>query len=76
MRNFKEFASYYDLIYRDKDYKAEVEFVLKTLGSPLAERTRILDLGCGTGKHALELASLGFDVLGIDISKDIYILKE
>lgn len=29
---------------------------------------RALDIGCGTGTHAVWLASQGFDVLGVDIS--------
>jgi ubiquinone/menaquinone biosynthesis C-methylase UbiE len=29
---------------------------------------RVLDLGCGTGEDALYMASLGLDVLGIDVS--------
>jgi SAM-dependent methyltransferase len=31
-------------------------------------RGRVLDVGCGTGTHALWLAAQGFDVVGIDIS--------
>lgn len=33
--------------------------------------SRILDLGCGTGHHALELAQRGFSVVGVDISEDL-----
>jgi len=29
---------------------------------------RVLDIGCGAGRHALYLQEMGFDVLGIDIS--------
>jgi SAM-dependent methyltransferase len=32
--------------------------------------TRILDLGCGTGRHTLSLARAGFKVYGFDISAD------
>ncbi len=31
---------------------------------------RILDLGCGIGRHSLEFAERGFDVVGLDFSKD------
>jgi SAM-dependent methyltransferase len=33
--------------------------------------SRILDLGCGCGHHALELARRGFSVVGVDISEDL-----
>jgi SAM-dependent methyltransferase len=35
------------------------------------EGGRILDLACGTGRHAQELARRGFAVVGVDISPDL-----
>ncbi len=32
---------------------------------------RVLDLACGTGRHAIELAKRGFSVLGVDIAADL-----
>lgn len=44
----------------------EVDFILSVL--PLESGERILDIGCGFGRHSNELARRGFDVLGIDPS--------
>jgi 2-polyprenyl-3-methyl-5-hydroxy-6-metoxy-1,4-benzoquinol methylase len=39
--------------------------------------TKILDLGCGTGRHSIFFASEGFEVFATDISKTgIEIAKE
>lgn len=35
-----------------------------------SRRAHILDLGCGTGRHAVELAAIGYNVCGIDLSAD------
>jgi len=33
--------------------------------------TRILDIGCGTGRHSIELAKRGYTVVGIDLSESL-----
>jgi cyclopropane fatty-acyl-phospholipid synthase-like methyltransferase len=44
----------------------EIDFLIDTL--KLQPGTRILDVGCGTGRHCLELAKRGFHMVGVDIS--------
>jgi SAM-dependent methyltransferase len=46
----------------------EVEFIAETLGATAGER--LLDVGCGPGRHSLEFARRGVQVLGIDISPE------
>lgn len=45
----------------------EVEFLINEMG--LSEGNEVLDLGCGAGRHSIELAKRGFRVTGIDVSK-------
>ena len=45
---------------------AEVEFLIEELG--LKEGASLLDVGCGTGRHSIELARRGYQVTGIDLS--------
>jgi SAM-dependent methyltransferase len=46
--------------------QAQVDFLVDALG--LAPEARILDLACGHGRHSLELARRGYDVVGLDLS--------
>lgn len=65
------YAQYYDLLYRDKDYVAEVEYINGLIKTYKDDASTILDLGCGTGKHAELLCDAGYRVHGIDISVDM-----
>ena len=47
--------------------RSEVNFLERRLG--LEPGARILDLACGQGRHAIELAARGFRVTGLDISE-------
>jgi len=57
-------------VYMDNSFTSntvqEVDFILKDLKLPL--RSFILDMGCGTGRHAVELAKRGYQITGVDIS--------
>ena len=67
---FQSVASVYDLLYADKDYKAECDMLEQVFSqfSPRPVR-RILDLGCGTASHAIQLAKCGFGLVCVDQSE-------
>jgi len=46
--------------------RQEVDFLEAALG--LTPPAKVLDLGCGAGRHAIELARRGYQVVGVDIS--------
>ena len=57
-----------------EETKKQVDFLITTLGLKGGER--ILDLACGFGRHSLELARRGFEVVGVDITKDYIVHAE
>lgn len=69
--NFQNYARFYDLLYAQKDYGLEANYVLETLRHREPGLQSILELGCGTGGHARAFASQGLDVFGIDISPEM-----
>ena len=64
-------AAWYDLIYGEKPYADEARFVDALLAGGGGERGRLLDVACGTGRHAAEFARLGWRVTGVDYSPDL-----
>jgi SAM-dependent methyltransferase len=66
---FDVYSQYYDLLYQDKDYDAETNYIDTLIKSFSKNAASVLELGSGTGIHACILAQLGYDVMGIDQSK-------
>jgi SAM-dependent methyltransferase len=71
--NFNEWRFFFDLHapkYMQEPFvratEEEVSFLLEELSLPAG--SWILDVGCGTGRHAVALAQAGYRVTGIDLS--------
>jgi len=71
MSVFNEYARYYDLLYRDKDYSGETEYLDLLLQSLAPGARSLLNLGCGSGAHDRQLASRGYQVTGVDLSEEM-----
>ena len=68
---FGSYSQYYDLIYNDKNYEEEVAYIDQLIKKNSKKAKMILDLGCGTGRHLIELSKLGYSGIGIDQSKSM-----
>lgn len=67
-----KYAEYYNHIYANKPYKDEAAFVHACLQRNSIGSTRsLLELACGTGRHAFELEQLGYGILATDYSADL-----
>lgn len=63
---FSETATHYDENEFTRNTTAEVDFIVAEFA--LSPGSRILDMGCGTGRHAVELARRGYRLTGVDIA--------
>jgi SAM-dependent methyltransferase len=62
---------FYHILYKDRNHE-EAEAFMSNLTSYLniPEGGKILDLACGKGRHSVFLNSIGYDVTGVDLSKN------
>ena len=63
---FANYARKYDAESFTQGTLGECDFLEKEIGGDRS--VRILDIGCGTGRHAVELAARGYAVVGVDLS--------
>ena len=84
--NFNLYSKYYDLLYENKDYDAEANYISDCVKNYLPNAKTILEFGSGTGVHGLILQKMGYDIYGLERSiqmiekvrllKDTYHFKE
>ena len=68
-RLYKDLAIYYDIVFKDRDYYREADFI-KAIVKERKLGNELLDVGCGTGRHD-ELLKNDFRITGIDPNKQI-----
>lgn len=65
-------AEYYDIFYQDKPYADEAAFVHRCLQRHVhGECRHLLEIACGTGRHAFELEKYGYEIVATDYSPDL-----
>ena len=70
-------SKYYHILYKNRNTQ-EAHFLIKNLVNLLIpdKNSLFLDLGCGSGRHSIELNKMGYKVDGIDLStKSLEIAK-
>lgn len=64
-------TTYYHILYKDRNYR-EAQIFMDNLTQylNLPAKSKVLDLACGKGRHAIYLNQLGYDVVGADLSEN------
>lgn len=68
---FGRYSEYYNLLYMDKDYASEAQYIHDLIQKYSSGASTVLNLGCGTGNHDFELAALGYELAGVDMSQEM-----
>ena len=62
---------YYHILYKDRNDVEAQQFIINiTQFLPLSDNALLLDLPCGKGRHSVFLNSLGYKVIGADLSEN------
>jgi len=71
MSVFNAYARYYDLLYRDKDYTGETDYIHGLIRKHAPHAATVMNLGCGSGRHDRLLQKKGYAVTGVDLSEEM-----
>ena len=62
---------YYHILYKDRNFEEAENFITLLINDlKIPEHSKIIDLACGKGRHAVFLNRMGFEVLGLDLSEE------
>lgn len=68
MSVFNAYSAYYDLLYRDKNYQEEANYIDALIKKYAPNAQTLIDFGCGTGSHCFLLEQKGYQIDGVDMS--------
>ena len=64
-------SPYYHLLYKNRDKKEAQNFIDNLITYlQIPKHSKLLDVGCGTGRHAIYFNKKGMDVVGFDLSNN------
>lgn len=71
LEGYCAFASVYDRLTENISYKKRAEYFDSLINMHGGKKGILLDLACGTGSLSEELARMGYDVIGVDLSEEM-----
>ena len=71
MSNYSEFASVYDRLMSDVDYRKRSAYLCRLFKKQDRMPALLLDVACGTGGFSNEFAKIGVEVIGADASEEM-----
>lgn len=71
MAGYCDFAEFYDKLTSNISYNELAAYYHKLIEKFGGKKDILLDLACGTGNISIEMAKLGYDVMGVDISEEM-----
>ena len=69
--NFKKYSVYYNLLYANKNYKLESDYIRDCLSRLGCRNGEILEFGSGTGIHGRIISETNYNVYGIELSPEM-----
>lgn len=64
-------SPYYHILYKNRDYKEAQDFIDNLINYlQIPKQSKLLDIGCGKGRHAIYFSKKGMNVVGFDLSQN------